>query len=552
MKNKSEKSKLENMSSLLQRSIALCLFFFSVTSFAQTKPIMTFGVDKDSILIGEQLNLVINLEVSTTDQVIFPEGQTFAPLEMVESFVPDTLRENARITLIKKYALTQFDSGAYIIPPQKVLINEKVFTTDSVRIAVNTVPVDTIAQQLFDIKDIINVEKSSTFPWFWVLIIILALAIIAALLYFFVWRKKKLTEEEKVALLAPYDRAMLELKKLENSKYLIQDEYKQYYSELTGIVRSYLEEDVHVSALESTTDQLIEKLEMLKDAGNLKLDDETLNQFKKILQTSDLVKFAKSKPEASVAEQDRKAIETIVTKTKEAIPPPTEEELLQQEEYLEELARKKHRKKVIITAVTAAAVFIISLVSAIGYFGFQHVKDTVLGHPTKELLESDWITSSYGYPPVIIETPKVLLRQEVPLTPELKAVIKSVQAFGYRSSIGLFTIGVSSTTLTQEVEPNVEQSIDFIIKSFENQGAKNIITKTEEFTTFSGVKGVKTYGSGKFSIPESKELINGNYTILTFGGKGFQQQVIMSWLENDTYAQKIVDRVLSTVDVKTE
>ena len=53
------------------------------------------------------------------------------------------------------------------------------------------------------------------------------------------------------------------LKKLENSKYLIQDEYKQYYSELTGIVRSYLEEDVHVSALESTTDQLIEKLEML-------------------------------------------------------------------------------------------------------------------------------------------------------------------------------------------------------------------------------------------------------------------------------------------------
>ena len=190
MMNKSEKSKLENMSSLLQRSIALCLFFFSVTSFAQTKPIMTFGVDKDSILIGEQLNLVINLEVSTTDQVIFPEGQTFAPLEMVESFVPDTLRENAGITLIKKYALTQFDSGVYMIPPQKVLINEKVFTTDSVRIAVNTVPVDTIAQQLFDIKDIINVEKSSTFPWFWVLIIILVLAIIAALLYFFVWRKK--------------------------------------------------------------------------------------------------------------------------------------------------------------------------------------------------------------------------------------------------------------------------------------------------------------------------------------------------------------------------
>ena len=552
MNNKSEKFKLENMPSLLKRTISLCLFFFGIVGLAQTNPKVASGVDKDSILIGEQLNFIINLEISKTDQVIFPEGQTFAPLEMVESFVPDTLRENDKITLLKKYALTQFDSGGYTIPPQKILINEKVFTTDSLRIAVNTVPVDTIAQQLFDIKDIINVEKSNSFPWFWVLAIVLGLGLIAALLYFFVWRKKKLTEEEKVALLAPYDRAMMELKKLENSKYLIQDEYKQYYSELTGIVRSYLEEDVHVSALESTTDQLIEKLEMLKDAGNLKLDNETLNQFKKILQTSDLVKFAKSKPEASVAEQDRKAIETIVTKTKEAIPPPTEEELLQKEEYLEELARKKHRNKVIITVVTAVAVILISIVSAIGYFGFQFVKDSVLGHPTKELLESDWIASSYGYPPVNIETPKVLLRQEVPLTPELKAVIKNVQAFGYRSTIGLFTIGVSSTTLTQEVEPDVQQSIDFIIKSFENQGAKNIITKTEEFTTISGVKGIKTFGSGKFAIPESKDLINGDYTILTFGGKGFQQQVIITWLEDDTYAQQIVDRVLSTVDVKTE
>ena len=226
--------------------------------------------------------------------------------------------------------------------------------------------------------------------------------------------------------------------------------------------------------------------------------------------------------------------------------------MLQKEEYLEELARKKHRNKVIITVVTAVAVILISIVSAIGYFGFQFVKDSVLGHPTKELLESDWIASSYGYPPVNIETPKVLLRQEVPLTPELKAVIKNVQAFGYRSTIGLFTIGVSSTTLTQEVEPDVQQSIDFIIKSFENQGAKNIITKTEEFTTISGVKGIKTFGSGKFAIPESKDLINGDYTILTFGGKGFQQQVIITWLEDDTYAQQIVDRVLSTVDVKTE
>ncbi|MDP5229490.1 MAG: hypothetical protein NWQ38_03790 [Cellulophaga sp.] len=544
---------IESTTSLLKRYAFLCLFLLPFCGFSQSNPALKSGVDVKEIKIGEQINFIINLSIEPTDQVIFPEGQTFAPLEMVESFAIDTVLENSKLTLLKKYALTQFDSGTYTLPQQKILINEKIFATDSVRIYVNTVPVDTIAQQLYDIKDIINVEKSSNIPWLLILSILLGIAVLVGLLYWFVWRKKKLTEEEKVALLAPYDRAMLELKKLETSKYLIQDEYKEYYSELTDIVRSYLEEDVHISALESTTDQLIEKLEMLRDAGNLKLDSDTIKQFKNILQTSDLVKFAKSKPSSLVAEQDRKAIEQIVTKTKDAIPPPTEEELLLREEYLEELERKNHRRKIIITAITAAVVLLIGIGFAIKHFGFTYVKDTFLGHPTKELLEEkEWITSSYGAPPITIETPRVLLRQEVNLPPELKENIKEVQIFGYRSAIGLFTVGVTSTTLTQPVEADLKASVDFFIKNLESQGAKNIVTKTDEFTTISGVKGLKIYGSGKFVVPESKELVNGKYTILSFGGKGFQQQVILTWLDDDTYAEQIVERIVSTVEVKTE
>ncbi len=544
-----EKLKLENVKSSFKRFIFLCLIFSGFFGLSQT---VKSEIDVNSIKIGEQINFIVNVKADSTDTIIFPEGQTFAPLEMVESFATDTIKEDAKFTLIKKYALTQFDSGSYTLPPQQITINEKPFFTDSLKIDVTTVAVDTMAQKMYDIKDITNVEKSSTFPWAWVLGILATLTIICGLLYWFVWRKKNLTEEEKVALLPPYDRAMLELKKLENSKYLIQDEYKQYYSELTDIVRSYLEEDVHISALESTTDQLIEKLEMLKDAGNLKIDSDTLNQFKRILQTSDLVKFAKSKPDTSIAEQDRKSIENIVTKTKDAIPPPTEEELLQREEYLEELERKKQRKKINITIITIASVVVIALSVCIKYFGFTYIKDTILGHPTKELLESDWVASSYGYPPINIETPKILLRQRIELPAEAKASIKEYQMFAYQSALDLFSIGVTSTTLKQEVEPNIEQSVEFFLKDLENKGAKDITTKSEEFTTQSGVKGLKSYGSGKFKFPDSEELENGKYTILTFAGKGFQQQVLLTWLEDDTYAQSIVDRIISSVDVKTE
>jgi hypothetical protein len=544
---------IEFITSLLKRHGFLCLFFLSFYGISQSSPSVTSGADITSIRIGEQIKFNINVSIEPTDQVIFPEGQTFAPLEMVESFATDTLRENSKLTLLKTYALTQFDSGSYNLPQQKILINEKTFTTDSLRIYVNTIPVDTIAQQLYDIKDLINVDKSSTIPWVLIVSIILGLGVIAGLLYWFVWRKKKLTDEEKVALLPPYDRAMLELKKLENSKYLIQDEYKQYYSELTDIVRSYLEEDVHISALESTTDQLIEKLEMLKDAGNLKLDTDTIYQFKKILQTSDLVKFAKSKPSTFAAEQDCKSIELIVTKTKEAIPPPTEEELQEREEYLEVLGQKNHRRKIITSAIAAIVVLFIGVGVAVKHYGFAYVKDTLIGHPTKELLEEkEWITSTYGSPPITIETPRVLLRQESNLPPELKESIKELQIFGYRSAIGLFTVGVTSTRLNKPEEVDLQQSVDVFIKNLENQGAKNIVTKTDEFTTIGGVKGIKIYGSGKFAVPESKELVSGKYTILSFGGKGFQQQVLLTWLDDDSYAEQIVERILSTVDVKIE
>ncbi|MGB3144699.1 MAG: hypothetical protein WBB24_11370 [Maribacter sp.] len=530
--------------------IVISLAFLQLS--AQENPKISTSVDTTFIKIGEQVQWTVTVDVDSTDQVIFPEGQTFSPLETVEAFVTDTTRKKDRLTLQKIYALTQFDSGAYKLPAQRININGIGYMTDSMLINVDNIPVDTIAQKMYDIKPLINVEKSNFEFWKYLFIGVLVLAILGGLFYWFVLRKKPLTEEEKVALLPPYDRALLELKNLENSKYLIQDEYKEYYSELTAIVRSYLEEDAHVTAMESTTGQLIAKLELLKDAGELKLDDDTIKQFQLILETADLVKFAKNKPSTAVAEQDRKLVEQIVVKTHDALPEPTEEELMQQAEYQEELERKNKKKKLIIGAVSLAAILMIGVTIAGFNYGFGYLKDTVFGHPTKELLEGEWISSTYGFPPIQLETPQVLVRQEVKLPPEAKANILDIQAFGYRSSIGLFTVATTSITLNPEAEPDFDKTIEQILSNLEAQGAKNIITKQEEFTTISGVTGLKVYGSGEFAVPESNELIDGEYAVILFGGKGFQQNMIVTWLADDEYAQQIVDRILASLDVKKE
>jgi len=531
----------------------LCLFFFSLMAFSQTSPKILSEVDTTFIKIGEQIKFTVTVEADSTDQVIFPDGQTFSPLETVEAYATDTTRKKDRLTLQKIYALTQFDSGSYKLPAQRIDINGVGYFTDSLQVNVATVPVDTLNQKMYDIKELMVVDKSGSAWWKILLGILIGLLVLGGVLYWFVFRKKPLTEEEKVALLPPYDRALIELKKLENSKYLIQDEYKQYYTELTNIVRSYLEEDVHVTALESTTDELIEKLEMLKDAGELKIDDDTLIQFKRILQTADLVKFAKSRPETSVAEQHRKSIEQIVIKTHDALPEPTEEELLEQEEYREELERKEQRKKWIFASGIAAGVLLIALASVAAYYGPRNVWDTVTRQKTKILLDKDWIASSYGFPPISLETPEVLVRQEIRLPPEQQAAVKELQVFAYQSPNNSIAINTTSLSMANpEEESDFEKSIETLLKGLEKKGVKNIITKQEEFTTITGVTGIKVYGSGKFPMPDSNETARGEYNILLFGGKGFQQQVMITWLSDDPYAQEIVNRILRTIEVKTE
>ena len=231
MNNRLKHKAIYNYSTLL--TILLC--FISSMTFGQQ---MNVSIDSTSIKIGEQITYNIQVESDSTDLVVFPEGQTFQPFEVIESYKTDTTKNDAKFNLIKKYGLTKFDSGAYIIPKQKVVIGTKVFYTDSLKVEVKNVVVDTTKQGLFDIKPIIEVEKSPSQWWKYVLITLAILSVIGFLLYWFIWRTKPLTKEEKIALLPPYDRAKLALQQLDESTYLENEELKDYYSDLTFIIRN--------------------------------------------------------------------------------------------------------------------------------------------------------------------------------------------------------------------------------------------------------------------------------------------------------------------------
>lgn len=524
-------------------------FLFTYALNAQVKS----SIDINSILIGQQITYTLEVEADTTKLVVFPEGQSFGDLEMIETYQIDTTKNNDTYNLVRRYGLTQFDSGYYNIPKQKIIIGNKTFFTDSLDVRVSEVMVDTTKQGLYDIKPIVEVKKTVDNWWKYILYAIPAIALATALLYWFLWREKPLTEEEKIALLPPYDRAKLALKTLDESQYLEHENLKDYYSELTFIIRKYLDEKVYDRALESTTDELIDRLNILKQGNQVDLSVEDIKNLESILKRADLVKFAKSAPDIELAKIDRDTIDIEIDHVKEALPEPTEEEKLLDQQYREEQERKKKQQKIWITAgiglfLLAATVFGFSL-----KYGFNYVKDTIIGHESKQLLEGEWYTSQYGIPMVTITTPKVLKRMTVPIDDADKQQM-DVTKFGYGSIIDKFNVFVITTKIKNLGENKIEpkQIAEQRIKMMEAQGVENIMVKTEDFVTPNGAEGLKNYGSGSFPTLKEGEKEPGKYTILVFNAENVIQQIVLTWRENDAYADKMVERIINSVELKYE
>lgn len=516
-----------------------------------------------NIKIGEQIQYKVSVETPADTPVSFPEGQTFAPLEMVKTRAADTLRDGGKYRLVKEYYLTQFDEGKYTIPSQKIRINNKDYFTDSLLVEVHTVAIDTLKQPLYDIKPIQEVKKPFT-SYGWILTIIAAvlLLLIVAFVYFVFIRKKKFPFLQTQKKLPPFDRAIQDLKELQNSKYLIQSQHKEYYTRLTDIVKAYLEEEVHILAKESTTDELLAKINLLQEKGKLNLNQETITNLKRVLQTADLVKFAKNKPSDDNAEYDRETIENVVIKTKEAIPlEPTDEQAINEARQKALALKRQKRKKLLIRIGVGILLFF--LLGGVGlYFGYRTLKNWLFNPYVAELNEGKWVTSDYGYPITELTTPKVLMRKQIVDITGFKPIIHSQSTFYFGSLNSELYIMTNIITFVKETGGNSSErgdgniSLDpqlvneIVLAQLDKAGAKNITTLQEEYTTPAGVKGMKVFG--EMTLPDKNgNPFKANYELYSFTENGALQQLLITYI-NDLNAKAIAKRVVNSIAFKTE
>jgi hypothetical protein len=536
--------------------LSLLAFLMMLTAWTQQPAELFVAVDTTAVKIGEQLNYTLQIKADSTAQVLFPETPVFAPFELLESFPVDTLKAQSHYLYTKKYALIQFDSGDYFLPQQQVMVDGFSKIAALIPIRVNTVEVDTLKQNLYDIKPLTAVEKDyaaliSRILW--------GLAIgllLLGMLYTYLFQKRK--KELKARELPPFERAIEELKALENKRLTKQEEFKAYYSRLTEVVRRYLEEEAKIDALESTSEELLSKLTLRKDAGSLDLDNNTLKSLRTVLQNADLVKFAKSLPEVHTATEDRKVVEHVVIETKEALPEPTEEELRQKAAYQEQLAKKRKKEQLIWGLSGLGILATLSLVVSMLLFGYYPVRDTLLRYPTKVLSSGIWYQSQYGTPPLSIETPEILTR--------ISSSDQIVQEFRYGTFEDPFYINLSfdfpktqpNTPQTPSADPQEadlekgQELVNTIISNFEAQGAVNIFMKNDALTLPSGLPVAKVYGTLDYPKKGQEARTRCNFSSYLFA---FDQGTIILTLmyeKQDRYGEEIEERIVNSLELIKE
>ena len=535
------------------RSI-LILFMFGHLN-GQNISEVNSGVVSSTINIGEQIDYFLNIEVDSIQRIEFPEELQIAPMELLEIFPTDTQKIKDRYFLSKRYALIQFDSGYYNIPPQRVLVNGFSKLSDSVKIQVNDIIVDTLKQNLFQIKPLNSVKKNYDNLIKRMIFAILITILIISLIYLTLIYQRKVLERKKI--LPPFERAIKALKELEKREPKVQEEYKKYYSELTEVVRRYLEEEANIDALESTSDQLLLKLRLYKKGGKLDLEEATIKNLKMVLSTADLVKFARSIPVTGAVKLDRKLVEDVVIETKEVLPEPTLEELKAKKEY-EELLRRKKRNKIFKWVVSSILVLsILTLFSFISIFGYYSVRDTLLGYPTKKLIDNKWFNSQYGSPPIQISTPKILKRKIINPKTSTLFVMDSIQSKYYLELLFIKKTGSDSSQDSKadtkiSGEERTQQILDQTIGRYQNQGAVNILMDTENFETPSGLPSLKISGTLDYPKGNKNEMVRCFFTTLIIVYDKGKVNLTLIYNKNDRYGDEINNRIINSIKLIKE
>jgi len=322
--------------------LLLAMSLVLTTLQAQQNVNVKASIDSSELMIGEQTLYHIEVSGPASLRYIFPTfpgDSLITGLEILNRGKMDTVSINSeRIELKTDYLVTSFDTGLYYIPPVKILAGTDTIESNFLGIKVSTYDVDTVKMKICDIKGV----QQPPFVLSDYLLETCLFLLLYALVLLFIWLylKKKFPRLKGEAatpdiLLPAHVVAIMELDRLKSEKIWKFGKNKKYYTELTGIVRKYIERRFQFNALEMTTDEILTLFKRDKSTQSV------YQNLSQILQLADLVKFAKIEPLESENELSIINAYLFVNQTKQEEVKSVEE---QKEELIKETPEEEPKK----------------------------------------------------------------------------------------------------------------------------------------------------------------------------------------------------------------
>lgn len=303
------------------KQIAYLFVFFLYCHLGFTQEVRVKAeLDSANIMIGDQVNLNLSVNFDRNVSIEKIDISVLADIDKVEVLQigsVDTIPSNDLMMLQQRLTLTSFDSGYYKIPAIPISYsyhgNKGLAKTNELALNVNTFPIVTDSLHIEPIKPIIEepLKLQDFLPY---ILGVFGLAGIIFLILYLIRRAKRKEALPIPEIIRPaHEIALDKLMVLDKAKLWQQGEIKQYQSELTYIIREYLENRFSINALESTTDEIIAQLKAKV------IESDWQEKLKKIFQTADLVKFAKAEPPAELHATAMEQAEDFVVSTKETV-----------------------------------------------------------------------------------------------------------------------------------------------------------------------------------------------------------------------------------------
>lgn len=533
------------------RYLYIYICFFAIIGTIYSQEAIETKVDTTSIKIGDSFSLTLRVHAKALDKVSFPETPNLGDFEVLEALPTDTIISGELMELIKKYELTQFDQGDYVLPALPIVIDSKLFQSTPIDIHVLGVEVDTLKTPLYPMKDISLQGASFATYWYYILLVILSF-IVGLIAYFYIKFKqeKNLTEDDKYK--TPFEKASKKLRKLEMRKNWTKQGAKPYYSDMSNIVRSFLEDTFDISAHELTTYEILTLLKHTLKDKNIKVKPELIAEFKRILETSDLVKFAKSQPTEQQILADTNKIQKIVSDFNVAYPISAANQSMRIR-LREERKKKRMRFRIWIPiSITATLLLITGIVYIVNTKSDKEYNFFTF-NSTKILLEKQWIESTYGYNPgMTISTPSVLMHKNDPTLEDAKLEgVQYIEQFRLNELDDDLFIIVNNLTMLKDYKINQEQ----IVKQFttlltQNYQIENSDVNQSPFENSNGVKGMKIQGNFNFkSVANQKEKQVTFQAVFTQFGTNTDQTWIF-YRTDDKLAPELAQRMFESIVYK--